>query len=79
MVTRTAKLTISLPQDLVTFADKMASEKGVTRSKIVSMCLQDMAEKHKAEAMKDGYLAMAKQHVEFAKMTSEIAHEVVPE
>jgi metal-responsive CopG/Arc/MetJ family transcriptional regulator len=76
---KTAKLTISLPQELILLADKIAREKKISRSKVVSACLQELAEKQKAAEMAEGYQAMAKEQKQFANMASKIASEVWPE
>lgn len=79
MTTKTARITVSLPLNLIAVAKEIADEKRLTRSRLVSMCLQELAEKRKSETMKDGYMAMAKQHEEFARMTSDVLHETIPE
>ncbi len=76
---RTAKLTVSLPRELISLADQIAKEKKISRSKVVSACLQDLAEKHRVAEMAEGYKAMAKEQKQFAAMSSKIAHEVLPE
>jgi metal-responsive CopG/Arc/MetJ family transcriptional regulator len=78
MATETMKLTISLPKNLAIFADEMAREKNVTRSKIISMCLEDERRRQKVELMKEGYLVMAHEHSEFAELAEELASEIVP-
>jgi len=73
-----AKLTVSLPKDLISFADEVASEKNISRSKVVSNCLKEFAQKRTIELMEEGYKVMAKEHEEFAKIGAEAASEVVP-
>ena len=79
MVTQTSKLTISLPANLIAFADELASERKVSRSKVISACLQELAEQHKLADMKEGYLIMAKEHQQFVNMASDTAHEIIPD
>ena len=76
---KTAKLTISIPKELISLADQIAKEKNVSRSKVVSSCLQDLAEKHRVAEMAEGYKAMAKEQKQLAAMASKIEHEVLPE
>ena len=76
---RTAKLTVSLPRELISLADRIAKEKKISRSKVVSACLQELAEKQRVAEMAEGYKAMAKEQKQFAAMASEIEHEVLPE
>jgi len=79
MVTQVAKLTISLPKSLISFADEVASEENISRSKVVSNCLRELAQKRKIQLMEEGYEAMAKENREFAKMAFELQRRVVPE
>lgn len=74
----TARLTISLPRSLLAFADEVASKKKISRSKVISDCLLEAAEKRKLAEMEEGYRAMAEEHRQFAETASTIAHEVVP-
>ena len=65
---RTAKLTISLPEELISFADEIAKKK-ISRSKVFSSCLREFAERHKIVEMAEGYKAMAKEQKQFAVMS----------
>lgn len=76
---RTAKLTISLPEELISFVEEIAKEKKISRSKVFSSCLQELAERHKFAAMAEGYKVIAKEQKKLAAMASEIEHEVIPE
>lgn len=76
---RTAKLTVSLPEELILFADRIAREKKISRSKVLSSCLRELAERHKVQEMAEGYKVMAKEQKELAAMVSETEHEVLPE
>ena len=79
MTTEVAKLTISLPKSLIAFADEVASEKNISRSKVVSNCLRELAQKRKIQLMEEGYKAMAEENRKFAKMAFELQRRVVPE
>jgi metal-responsive CopG/Arc/MetJ family transcriptional regulator len=76
---RTAKLTISLPEELISFTDEVARKKKVSRSKVISACLRETAENYRVAEMAEGYQVMAKENKQFADMAIEIAHEVIPE
>jgi metal-responsive CopG/Arc/MetJ family transcriptional regulator len=76
---RTVKLTVSLPQELIVLADKIAMEKKISRSKVVADCLQDMAEKQRATEMAEGYMALAEEQRQFTAMASKITPEVLPD
>ncbi len=76
---RTAKLTISLPRELISLANQVAKEKKISRSKVVSSCLEELAEKRRLAELAEGYKAMAKEQKQFTAMASKIEHEVLPE
>ncbi len=76
---KTAKLTISLPEELVSFTDEVARKKKLSRSKVISACLRATAESYRVAEMAEGYQAMAKENKQFADLASEIVHEVLPE
>jgi metal-responsive CopG/Arc/MetJ family transcriptional regulator len=79
MTTQVAKLTISLPKDLIALTDEIAEERKVSRSKVVSSCLQELATKRLRAEMEEGYKAMANEQRQFAKMSFELQRRVVPE
>ncbi len=76
---KTAKLTVSLPEELISFADQIAREKKISRSKVLSSCLRELAERHKAREMAEGYRVVAKEQKQLAAIAQEIEHEVMPE
>jgi len=73
------RITISLPRDLVALTDEIAHEKKISRSKVVSVCLQELAGKRLRREMEEGYKAMANEHLMLAREAIKIAHEVIPE
>ena len=76
---RTVKLTISLPQELILVADQIAKEKKISRSKVISACLQDLGQRQKEAEMAEGYIKMAEEQKLFSSAASRIATEVLPE
>jgi len=76
MTTQVAKLTISLPKSLVSLADEVASEENISRSRVVSNCLSELAQKRKMRLMEEGYKAMAKENSDFAKLAFGLQSEV---
>lgn len=76
---RTAKVTISLPEELVQLADRLARERKTSRSQVFQACLQDIARQKFEADLAEGYRAMAEEHKEFAERAIRIAHEVLPE
>ncbi len=79
MPTQMEKLTISMRKDLISFADEVASEEKISRSKVISNCLSEFARKRKIQLMEEGYKAMAEENRKFAKMAFELQRRVVPE
>jgi hypothetical protein len=49
------------------------------RSKVVSLCLQELAEKQKMAEMVEGYEALAREQKQFSALASRIVPEVLPE
>jgi len=78
MTTRAVKLTISLPRNLISLTDEIAQERKVSRSKVISSCLQEMAEKRKLAEMEEGYKAMAKENRRLAEEALPIVLETWP-
>lgn len=79
MAVKVAKLTISVPRDLIALIDEIANEWNVSRSKVFSTCLQEFADKRLREEMVEGYRVMAEGNLQVAREAMEIAHEVLPE
>ena len=59
MNTQVIKVTVSVPAELVKLADLVAKEKKISRSKVVSSCLQELANQREQAEMEEGYKAMA--------------------
>ena len=59
MSIQVVKLTVSVPAELVKLADKVAKEKKISRSKVVSSCLQELAKQRFQAELEEGYRAMA--------------------
>ncbi len=76
-MSQVARLTISLPRDMIAFADKVANERKISRSKVVSNCLREFAQKRKVQQMEEGYKAMAEENRKLAKMAFELQRKVV--
>jgi metal-responsive CopG/Arc/MetJ family transcriptional regulator len=79
MVTQVAKLTISVPRDLIALADEVANEKRISRSKVIASCLQELAERRLRAEMEEGYKVMANEQQKLAEMSFELQRRVVPE
>ncbi len=57
----------------------LAKEKKISRSRVVSACLQELAERKRMAEMAEGYKVMAVEQKEIAAMAAEIEQEVLPE
>jgi len=79
MTTQAERITISLPRNLIELADEVAVEKGISRSKVVSTCLQEFADKRLRAEMEEGYRAMANENLKFAKDAIYAANEILPD
>jgi len=79
MTMQAEKLTISLPKDLIVLTDEIAKEMKISRSKVISSCLQELAEKRLRAEMEEGYKTMAKEQRQFAKMSFELQRRAVPD
>ena len=77
MAKNTVKITISVPLNLITVADEVALEKRISRSKVVHLCLQELAEKRLRKRMEDGYKAMSRENLAFADEAFKLAGEVI--
>ena len=78
MVIKVEKLTISLPKNLIALTDEIAGERGISRSKVVSACLEEVAKRRFRTGMEAGYKAMAEEQKQLAKDTFEMQRRVVP-
>ena len=76
---QTTKITISLPKELLSFINEIANERKISRSKVVSSCLEEFVQRRKAIEMEEGYKLLAEEHRQLAQAASDIAYEVVPE
>ena len=61
MTTQAAKLTVSVPRHLILLADEVAKEQQISRSKVVSWCLEELAKQRLRAEMEQGYKAMAEE------------------
>jgi metal-responsive CopG/Arc/MetJ family transcriptional regulator len=79
MSMQVVKVTVSVPADLVKLADLVAKEKKISRSKVVSSCLQELANQREQAEMEEGYRAMAEINKQLAEETFEAQREALPE
>ncbi len=60
------KVTVSLPRDLVRYADKKAAESGKSRSQLVAEALAEKKAREELELAAEGYCFYAGESKEFA-------------
>jgi metal-responsive CopG/Arc/MetJ family transcriptional regulator len=68
-MSKATKVTISLPEELVKFADTVAEEKKTSRSQVIRECLKEAERQKESELLKKGYLAMAAEHKKLAELS----------
>lgn len=77
MTTRVLKLSISLPKRLIAIADEVASEEKISRSKVVSRCLEELAHSRREKLMIEYYKTMAKEHRDFTHKSARVIQDIV--
>jgi metal-responsive CopG/Arc/MetJ family transcriptional regulator len=60
------KVTVSLPRDLVTFADAQAQERHASRSQVIAAALRQAQAADEERLAAEGYLFYAQEATEFA-------------
>ena len=76
MAPKVAKLSISLPKNLISLADEIAKEEKIKRSKVISRCLEELARSRKEKLMIEYYKTMAKEHEDFAKKSVKVIQNI---
>ena len=79
MANRVEKVTISVPRNVIEITDRIAQRKKTSRSKVVSACLEEFAEKWLSAEMATGYKALAKENLQFAEDSIHSANEILPD
>ena len=68
---KTRKITISLPEELVGYADHRARELNTSRSQVIGMALSAVMTKEEEQLAADGYRFYAQEASEFAGAASQ--------
>lgn len=79
MVTQKVRLSATVPKYIIDETDEIASESKISRSQLISECLNKMIQSRKQKLLADGYTAMAEQHKEFASLSKDVAREILPD
>jgi len=70
------RLSITVKPELKKVADEIAKENKITRSKLISQCLEELSHKRKEELLIKYYKAMAKEHRNFAKQSAGVIQNI---
>jgi metal-responsive CopG/Arc/MetJ family transcriptional regulator len=74
------KVTLSLPEELIAYADSKAAQMGTNRSRLVSDLLERSRRRHeKDDLAKEGYRFYAKEAEEFAAQSAAAVGEAFDE
>jgi metal-responsive CopG/Arc/MetJ family transcriptional regulator len=65
-------VTISLPKDLIAFADTRAIQQGITRSKFIAELLAEYKLREEELLAAEGYQFYAQEAVEFARASQQL-------
>ena len=76
MVIQTTRLTITIKPELKAVADEVAKENKTSRSKVISLCLEELARNRKEKLMIKYYKAMAREHRDFAKKSAKVIQNI---
>lgn len=73
---QTRKVTISLPGDLVAFADQQARQQSTSRSRVIAEILAHFKAQEEERLAAEGYQFYAQEALEFAKVSERASAEV---
>lgn len=71
------KVTVSLPEDLVHFADVKADERGTSRSELIGELLGDLRRRELDDLAREGYGFFAGESREFAESSARAVSEAI--
>jgi hypothetical protein len=67
-----ARLSVSIRPELKALAENMAKESKISKSALISGCIEELARKREMKLMEEGYRAMAKENLEITKLSFEL-------
>ena len=73
----TEKITVSLPKDLVRYADQRATALGVSRSQVIGQAVAGLRAQDKEQLAQEGYLFYAAEAEEFAILSQRAVSEAL--
>jgi metal-responsive CopG/Arc/MetJ family transcriptional regulator len=75
----TRKVTLSLPEELIAYADTKAAQMGTNRSRLVSDLLESSRRHEKDDLAREGYRFYANEAEEFASQSATAVREALDE
>ena len=72
-------ITVSIPSRLVAVVEEIVKENKTNRSRVISQCLEEYAQKRMDKLMEIGYKTMAKEQKEMAGLSFKLQSSVVPD
>ena len=72
-----AKVTISLPKDLLSLADRLARERSTSRSEVIAKLLEKEEQARIEALMEEGYREMAEENRRLAEEAFQLTSEVI--
>jgi metal-responsive CopG/Arc/MetJ family transcriptional regulator len=67
MTAKMGKITVSLSEHLISSVDHIARDRGISRSKLISILLEELVCKQQEELLSEGYREMANENMAFAE------------
>lgn len=74
----TRRITVSLPQDLVDFADDLAHHADISRSQVIGKALAEARARRERRLAEEGYRFYASESIEFAQASALAVAEALP-
>ncbi|MBI4494760.1 MAG: ribbon-helix-helix protein, CopG family [Chloroflexi bacterium] len=71
------KVTVSLPAELVRYADQRAAELGTSRSQVISRALAELQAREQDATAREGYAFYARESQEFAAASLQAVSEAI--
>ena len=77
MVTQaTTRFTIYTRPELIELAGQIARENNISRSRVVTQCLEELARRRKEDLMAKCYQDMANEHSDFAQKSVDVIQKI---
>jgi len=71
------KITVSMPMDLVRYANQRAITLGISRSQVIGQAVADLRSQDQAQLAQEGYLFYATESAEFARVSLRVTSDAL--